>query len=36
VSAEAVSLPRLHALAHRCREAAGKDFDPAPEEKSKA
>ena len=36
VTAEAGSLPRLHALVLRCREAAGKDFDPAPEEKSKA
>ena len=31
VSAEAGSLPRLHALACRCREAAGKVFDPVPE-----
>ena len=29
VTAEAGALPRLHALARRCREAAGKDFDPA-------
>jgi aminoglycoside/choline kinase family phosphotransferase/choline kinase len=36
VTAEAGSLPRLHALARRCREAAGKYFAPAPEEKSKA
>ncbi|MCX5837327.1 MAG: phosphotransferase [Deltaproteobacteria bacterium] len=36
VTAEAGSLPRLHALARRCREAAGKDFDPAPEAKSEA
>jgi aminoglycoside/choline kinase family phosphotransferase len=36
VTAEAGSLQRLHALSRRCREAAGKDFDPAPEEKSEA
>jgi aminoglycoside/choline kinase family phosphotransferase len=33
VTAEAGSLPRLHALARRCREAAGQNFDPVPEEK---
>jgi len=36
VTAEAGSLTRLYALARRCRGAAGKDFDPAPEEKGKA
>ena len=36
VTAEAGSLPRLHALARRCRGAAGKDFDPGPEEKGEA
>ncbi|MCX5820236.1 MAG: phosphotransferase [Deltaproteobacteria bacterium] len=36
VTAEARSLPRLHTLTRRCREAAGRNFDPAPEEKSEA
>jgi aminoglycoside/choline kinase family phosphotransferase len=35
-TAEAGSLPRLHALARRCREAAGRNFDLAPVEKGEA